>query len=121
MSDTEHPTLSREEFRERVTGLLVQESTEPIVTWWLSFAGEEGFRGVLLVEARGLAHALLLANRAQVNPHGEVRGYALPPDVVEAAGMGDTLRAAPRLTLLSRADLDRLGLEPATQGELDAS
>lgn len=49
--------------------------------WWLSFAGEEGFRGVAVVFADSFLRAVVLTKRLQINPGGEVMGRPLerPP------------------------------------------
>jgi hypothetical protein len=62
------------EFAQRAAELLEQESTEPEGWWWLSFAGEEGFRGACLVWARGFLGAVMETKLRGLNPGGEVQG-----------------------------------------------
>lgn len=58
--------------------------TFPIEPWWyLSFAGEEGFLGGVVVgPAGGIAEAVQLARRRNCNPGGEVLGCPIPPTLV---------------------------------------
>lgn len=77
--------------------------------FWLSFAGEEGFRGVVLVDADDFLTAHLQTVFAGINPGGEVIGHELPPDV--DTDQARLTYALPRLTLLSRADLEKHGIE----------
>lgn len=45
--------------------------------WWLSFADEEGFRGVCVVRAPGVASAMVLTHAMQINPGGQVEASEL--------------------------------------------
>ena len=66
----------------RMMELLEQESTQPLKWWYLSFAGPEGSRGVVLVEARGFASAVMYCNQLRINPGGEVMGVEIPPEKI---------------------------------------
>lgn len=46
--------------------------------YWLSFADDLGFRGVVILEADSFDGALTKSHRAGVNPGGEVQGFLLP-------------------------------------------
>lgn len=80
--------------------LMTTESLQPPRTWYLSFAGESGFRGGCVIRACGFGHAVEAAHRAGVNPGGEVVGIKFLEDVqVPEKYMN---------RLLSKADLDEL-------------
>jgi hypothetical protein len=46
--------------------------------WWLSYVGEEGSRGVVLVEAEGFLPACQKAHQLGLSPGGEVFGTPVP-------------------------------------------
>jgi hypothetical protein len=46
--------------------------------WYLSFAGEEGWRGCCFVRATDLLSAVSEAHRLECNPGGEVLGMPVP-------------------------------------------
>ena len=49
--------------------------------WWLSFAADDGFRGVALVgPAHDMVSAVAIAHRRKCNPGGQVRGVEIPPE-----------------------------------------
>ena len=104
-------------------------------TVWLSFVGEEGFRGVSIVEVtdderlkalimadllhsdhedRGglMTAAVRKAHETDCNPGGEVAAFAIPEDDL------DGLVGVPRHKLLSRKDLEDLGQKPLSLREL---
>ena len=64
----------------RIRELLDVEKDKPMAWWYLSYAGEEGFRGGVIIEARGFGSAVLLSNVLKASPGGEVRGLKIPPD-----------------------------------------
>jgi hypothetical protein len=49
--------------------------------WWLSFAGEDGSRGVAVVQGRDMATATQAAWDLGCNPGGEVLGLELSDDL----------------------------------------
>lgn len=73
---------------------------ECIGWWYLSFAGDEGFRGVVIVEASTLLHAVHVCNQLCLNPHGEVAGWHIPGDLMES-----DYPPSMRYRLLQREDL----------------
>jgi hypothetical protein len=89
------------EWKARRAQILTDELTEPLRWFYLSFADDERFRGAVIVEAHGVAHAIELTHKLGINPSGEVavfevpEGAPLPPD-------------AAKNRLLSKRDLDRL-------------
>ncbi len=46
--------------------------------WWLSYAGQEGSRGVVLVSARDFLHACERSKILGLSPGGEVKGFEVP-------------------------------------------
>ena len=51
---------------------------DPKTLWWLSFAGDEGFRGVLVIPATGFIESVMLSHKLGLNPGGSVIGYSCP-------------------------------------------
>lgn len=47
---------------------------------WVSFAGDEGFRGIAIVRAHDVAEAALIAMLLGINPGGEVLALEVPPE-----------------------------------------
>jgi hypothetical protein len=85
------------------------------VRWWLSFADPERpagqqFLGVAIVEAPDFIYAARLAKTVGCNPGGEVRGWEVPQEAPEL----------PMNRLLSRQEMEDLGLEPVTLEDLEA-
>jgi hypothetical protein len=68
------------EFNERVLSVFAEEINEPHGWWYLSFAGNEGFRGACIVEARGVLSAVARCHQLGINPHGEVLGIPISSD-----------------------------------------
>lgn len=65
----------------RIDGLLSKEAeTEKLGYWWISFADEKGFRGVIITEAVGFMTALQKTHRLGISPGGQVRGIPVPAD-----------------------------------------
>lgn len=65
----------------RMTRLLAEERRNDLSWWWCSFVGPEGFRGVVVVEARGMLSAVQWTHKLGVNPGGDVQIVSLkePP------------------------------------------
>lgn len=72
--------LNSEEIQARMKAALDKEAGRPLRWWYLSYVGEEGWRGAVVVEAPGFASAVLYANLLHVSPGGEVRGLLVPDD-----------------------------------------
>jgi hypothetical protein len=53
--------------------------------WYLSFVGEEGFRGATIVWGRDMMDACQEAALLRCNPGGEVMGYEIAEERVEWA------------------------------------
>ncbi len=51
--------------------------------WWLSYSGDAGFRGLVILEAANFLEACAEARRLKISPGGSVRGLELEvvPDV----------------------------------------
>lgn len=67
--------------RERVLGNIAARG-ESKQQWWLSFADEDGFRGVVISYGDDFLEAVMQTNLHNCNPHGEVRGIPLAPEIV---------------------------------------
>lgn len=73
-------------------------------TWWyLSFAGPEGWRGAVFVQAPTFFRAVIEARVRNINPGGEGKGAELDN--------GDDTPEWARNILLTKADLLRLDRE----------
>lgn len=70
--------MTTDQFNARLAQLLAEEAKEPKRWFYLSFAGKEGWRGAIIVEARGITTALGVCNLLNINPHGEVLCRAVP-------------------------------------------
>ena len=46
--------------------------------WWLSYAGEEGSRGVVLCEGESFLHACQRSHQLGLSPGGQVHGTLVP-------------------------------------------
>ena len=69
----------------RFLKLLIEEREEGIKKLlWMSFANEEGFLGVILVECYGFSTGLLQINKLGINPGGEVQGLELQVDAIDS-------------------------------------
>ena len=52
--------------------------SRPSQLWWLSYAGEEGSRGVVLCEGESFLHACQRSHQLGLSPGGEVKGFLVP-------------------------------------------
>lgn len=57
--------------------------------WWLSYADDEGFRGVVITYAVDFLAACMKAKILGVSPGGQVRGFELPPEAEEEVAARD--------------------------------
>ncbi len=73
--------------------------------WWLSFAGDGGFRGVIVTKAYGFTHAIKRTHELKINPSGYVEGFCLPESADFPEDKLDQL--------LSATDLNQLGFVKA--------
>jgi len=76
--------LTPEAFEARLKQLLAKEAAQPLGWWYLSYADEKGFRGGVIIEARGFTGAAYLSNLMKYSPGGEVTGLPIPPDKLPA-------------------------------------
>lgn len=92
---------------------IAQQFDGPI-WFWLSFcdpekpAGQQ-FVGVSLVEARSMPMAITVAHQRGCNPGGSVSSVMIPESEIDESKR-DAFMAAPKYTLLSKVDLERLNL-----------
>ncbi len=80
---------------------------------YLSFCGEEGFRGAVFVDGEDILAGVMEANRLGINPHGEVMGVEVP-----AWLSGHEKIQNNKNRLLSRDDMEALGLDPVRVGDM---
>ncbi len=83
----------------------IARAPEPETAWWLSFVGEEGFRGVVIVQANDLIEAIMRTVLGNLNPGGQVGGMEIPAEI--AAMIPEPWKNR----LLSREDCARFDLE----------
>lgn len=104
------------DYIERVAEVLTKEAEQPLLTWWLSFAdgdlpkGQQ-FLGLVIVDnCPGLVHARLqMTLHGVASPGGEIQAFGFNPK----EGPADqviALALLPRLTLLSRQDVEAAGI-----------
>jgi hypothetical protein len=73
--------------------------------WWLSFAGEEGFRGVAIVgPADDILSAVRICYSLGINPGGEVAAFTVPEGALPHIPAADRHRL---LTEFEARELDR--------------
>ena len=75
--------------------------------WWLSFADETGFLGLVLTHGADLVEATQRAWDLEINPGGEVLGFPLLPEQEPGAEYHDKL--------LDRATAEMLASDPTPQ------
>jgi hypothetical protein len=87
--------------------------TKPARWMYLSYAGELGFNGGIIIEAHGMASAVARARALNISPGGQVLGFDIP----EA-----TVLPPPefRNRLLTKAELESFWDDMKTLGELEA-
>lgn len=79
-TDAERLTLALEEeaLREESLDELLEQDLSSEARWfWLSFADDTGFLGVVIIQAGGIIEATTAARTRGINPGGEVRAYPL--------------------------------------------
>lgn len=88
--------------------------------WWLTFAEEGRHLGVVLVEADSFLDAVMQTHAQKVNPGGQVEGALMPMHLCPAPDR-KVMDALPRLTLLSREDIEKAGMECMSRREVEAA
>jgi len=68
--------------------------------WWLSFAEDDGFRGVAIVQGQDMAAAIARAHLLKINPGGQVAGWPIPEEFLDQHVPGEF-----RNRLLSRQEV----------------
>jgi hypothetical protein len=87
--------MTPEQIQTRMEEMLAEEQAAGVKgLWWLSFADETGFKGVVIVEAYGFTSALLATKAQGLNPGGEVRGERVDPDLIPKAMLNRLLKKA---------------------------
>jgi len=96
--------ISQAERARRIREAYAREQDDPERWFWMSFAGDEGFLGVIIIRARGIASALELTHELGINPGGSVAFHELFDNVVER-----NVPEAYRGRLLTSAEIEELG------------
>ena len=68
----------------RTLANIAARTEPPAGAYWLSFADDDGFRGAVIVHAEDFTTALMECNLRNINPHGEVQGMPIPPEIAAA-------------------------------------
>lgn len=68
------------EWKARVAAMAAAEMHAPETLFYLSFVGDEGFRGAVVTRANGPTTALMKVHRLGINPGGQVLTIELPAD-----------------------------------------
>jgi hypothetical protein len=68
--------------RQRVLENIATQTEAQGQQWWLSFADDQGLRGVVIAHGNEFLEALMQVNLHGCNPHGEVQGMPVPDFVV---------------------------------------
>jgi hypothetical protein len=77
----------------QIAAARAMEATEQVALWWLSFADEDGFRGVAIVQARRVIGAVEEALRRNINPGGDVQGLRRRKAPLSGPGTAFLMRA----------------------------
>lgn len=72
--------MNDEAFARAMEMVAMECASNPLSHWYLSYAGEDGFRGAVFLQAPGPASAVLIANIEKLSPGGEVMIVAVPPE-----------------------------------------
>lgn len=92
------------------TSLLVEESKQPEQWWYLSFADEQtGFKGMVFVEASGVATAIMLADEMELNPGGHILAQPFPGEPPNSV----------RYRLLPKSDVEQYFGAAVMEGDFD--
>lgn len=100
MKDSAQRSVRSAKSLDAITNALRRERAEPCRWWYISFC-EDRFLGAAIVQARGMAHAILRCHRLGINPGGEALGWPIPENQLPPP-------AEARDRLLSKTDLKRL-------------
>ena len=90
---------------ERTLDVIFSRKEVPATAFWLSFAGEDGFHGAVIVHAEDFLTALTECNLRGINPHGECQGVLIPAEA--AALISDQWKNR----ILSREDCGKFDTE----------
>lgn len=75
-------TLKARILKEQVRTItqIATRNEAPKGAFWLSFAGDDGFHGAVIVHAEDFVTAIMECNLRGINPHGECQGMEIPAD-----------------------------------------
>lgn len=104
--------------RTRVLENIAARTERPEQMWWLSFVGDGGFRGAVIVHAEDFVTAVMECNIREINPHGECQGMPVP--------LGNDIPEKWKYRILSRKecaefDKEMFGPNPPTKEKSNES
>lgn len=53
------------------------------VCLWLSFSGNDGFKGVIITKTLGLSHAIKKTHEMGINPNGQLMSSVIDPSTIK--------------------------------------
>lgn len=89
----------------RVLENISAQESIPRQLWWLSYAGDEGFRGAVIVAGSEFTEAVMRVNLLGINPGGEIQGMPVPEQAI------DLIPDKWKNRLLSRAECEEFDKE----------
>lgn len=93
---------------------------EGCVKWWMSFASNRGFLGVIIVIANTLDEAQVLVTKAGINPGGEIASFSFTESSFVDPDEAQAIANLPLMKLLSAADLTAAGVGGMSLAEAEA-
>lgn len=107
--------MDTEQFEELFNDVVAQELELSKCWWWLSFCDTtkpEGqqFLGVAIVEAHGIATAMIVTRDKGINPGGQIAAWALPLDAKIPENFTNKLLTKDEAELLNDS-MTNMGLE----------
>lgn len=121
MPDERHPfggsfepvDLGNPELNRSINHVLAAADDSPPTWWWLSFA-DGGFLGAVVCRGANMVAATQHAHELGINPGGQVLGYELSDELVEAQ-----VPEEQRFKLLQKPDIEAMGWSTKTLAELE--
>lgn len=104
--------MNRQEFQQRINKLLAEDAKNPLRWWFLSYAGEDGFHGGVIIQAHGRTEAAYLCRHRGLSPGGQVLILEVPEE--ELPGEESRNR------LLTRPELEAIWGKGLTLEEIEA-
>lgn len=76
--------------------------------YWLSFADDDGFLGVCVVDAPSFPAAVTRSHELDINPGGEVLGYSIPDELSDSLVMDKLITDVDTLRWMGGAPMEEL-------------